>query len=154
MCWNTGGKEGFLISRFDLHSSLGFLLINTAFQAKQNLTKQFQQEGFDTTIDQFVVMGALIGKNGITQKQICQICCKNDSNLARILNGMESKELIHRQKGEDARSRNVFLTDKGQALYVALLPMAEQYMNQVLGDIQKEDREALAKVLLQIREKL
>ena len=154
MCYSTGGREGFHINQFDLHSSLGFLLVNTAFQAKQNLTKLFQQEGFDTTIDQFVVMGALIGKNGITQKQICQICCKNDSNLARILNGMENKNLIYRQKGEDARSRNVFLSDKGQALYIALTPIAERYMNQVLGDLSNEERGILVKILLHIREKL
>ena len=154
MCYSTGRKEGFRINQFDLHSSLGFLLVNTAFQAKQNLTKLFQQEGFDTTIDQFVVMGALIGKNGITQKQICQICCKNDSNLARILNGMENKNLIYRQKGEDARSRNVFLSEKGQALYIALAPIAKRYMNQVLGDLSDEERSFLAKMLLHIREKL
>lgn len=154
MCCSTGGKEGFRINQFDLHSSLGFLLVNTAFQAKQNLTKLFQQEGFDTTIDQFVVMGALIGKNGITQKQICQICCKNDSNLARILSGMENKNLIYRQTGEDARSRNVFLSEKGGALYIALAPIAERYMNQVLGDLSNEERGILVKILLQIREKL
>ena len=154
MCYSTGRKEGLGINQFDLHSSLGFLLVNTAFQAKQNLTKLFQQEGFDTTIDQFVVMGALIGKNGITQKQICQICCKNDSNLARILNGMENKNVISRQKGEDARSRNVFLSDKGQALYIALAPIAERYMNQVLGDLSNEERGMLVKILIHIREKL
>jgi len=126
VCCSTGGKEGFHINQFDLHSSLGFLLVNTAFQTKQNLTKRFQQKGFDTTIDQFVVMGALLGKNGVPHKQICQIFRKNDSNLAHILNGMENKNLIYRQKGEDARSRNVFLSDKGQALYIALVPMAER----------------------------
>jgi len=130
------------------------LLVNTAFQAKQNLTTLFQKEGFETTIDQFVVMGALMGQNGITQKQICQICCKNDSNLTRILNGMESKGLIYRQKGKDARSRNVYISDKGQVLYIALAPIAERYMNQALGDLSDEERGVLAKILLHIRDKI
>ena len=154
MCCNTGRNEEFRINQFDLHSSLGFLFVNTAFQAKQNLTTLFQKEGYDITIAQFAVMGALIGKNGLTQKQICQISCKNDSNLTRILNGMESKGLIYRQKGQDARSRNVYLSEQGQALYVALAPIAEKYMYQVLGDLPEEQRGILAKILLTIREKL
>ena len=154
MFYSTGGKEGFRINQFDLHSSLGFLLVNTAFQAKQNLTAMFQKEGFSATIDQFVVLGALVGKNGITQKQICQICCKNDSNLTRILKGMEAKGLIYRQKGKDARSRNVYISDQGQSLYIALAPIAQGYMNQVLGDLQEVERGLLVKILLNIREKL
>ena len=79
----TKGKRVSLPS-FDLYSSLGFLLVNTSFQVKQNLTAIFQREGFDATVDQFRVMGALFGKDGMTQKQICEISCKNDSNLTRI----------------------------------------------------------------------
>ena len=154
MSLSTGKKEGFRIEHFDLHSSLGFLFVNTAFQAKQNLTALFQKEGFDTTIDQFVVMSALIGKKGITQKQIAQICCKNESNLARILKGMEAKGLIFRQIGKDARSRNVCLSAEGQALYIALAPIAEGYMAQVLGGLLPEERAVLAALVLRIREKL
>ena len=114
----------------------------------------FQKEGFDTTIDQFVVMGALIGKDGITQKHICQICCKNESNLARILKGMEDKGFISRKKGKDARSRNVYLSAEGQELYIALAPIAEKYMAYVLGDLSDEERNMLAKLVLNVRAKL
>jgi len=133
---------------------LGFLFVNTAFQAKQNLTALFQKAGFDTTIDQFVVMGALMGKEGIAQKQIAQICCKNESNLTRILKGMEGKGLIFRQKGRDARSRSVCLSDTGQTLYFALAPIAESYMTQILGELSVEEKAVLAKLIMHIREKL
>ena len=154
MFCSTGRKEGFRINQFDLHSSLGFLLVNTAFQAKQNLTAMFQKEGFNATIDQFVVLGALVGKDGITQKEICQICCKNDSNLARILKGMEAKSLIERKKGRDARSRNVYISEKGQALYAALAPIAQGYMVHVLGHLSETERDMLVKILLDVRDKL
>ncbi|MCL2377567.1 MAG: hypothetical protein FWC77_00415 [Defluviitaleaceae bacterium] len=99
-------------------------------------------------------MGALIGKDGITQKDICQLCCKNDSNLTRILKGMENKGLIIRKKGKDARSRNVFLSGDGQALFILLAPIAETYMAQVLGDLSDEERNMLAKLVHNVREKL
>lgn len=142
------------MSVFDLYSSLGFLLVNTAFQAKQNLTALFQREGYETTVDQFTVMGVLMGRDGITQKQICEMSCKNDSNLTRILSGMESKGLIYRQKGQDARSRNVYLSEQGQALYVSLAPIAETYMKQVFNGITQYEEQTLVSILHHIRSNL
>lgn len=136
---------------FDLYASLGFLFVNTAFQAKQNLTAQFQKEGFDATSDQFTVMAALFGKEGINQKEIATISWKTDSNLTRILRGMENKGLVFREKGTDARSRNVFLSDKGQGLYLALTQIAGKYMNQVFRDLSSDDQKTLQEILLNIR---
>jgi DNA-binding MarR family transcriptional regulator len=142
------------MEQFDLFSSLGFLLVNTAFQAKQNLTAMFQQEGLNATADQFTVLGALFGKEGISQKEICQLTCKNDSNLTRILAGMESKDLITRVKGRDARSRYVALSDKGQKLYMSLAPVAGKYMNQVFDNLTADEQKNLRSVLMKIRENL
>lgn len=139
---------------FDLYSSLGFLLVNTSFQAKQNLTSLFQKKGFDATVDQFTVMGALIGEKGMAQRQLCEKSCKNDSNLTRILSGMENKGLIYRQKGQDARSRNVYLSDKGQTLYTSLAPIAETYMRQVFIGLTDDDEKTLKRILLHIRNNL
>jgi len=130
------------------------LFVNTAFKAKQNLTTLFQKEGFDTTTEQFAVMGALIGKDGITQKELCQISHKNESNLTRILKGMEGKGLIYRQTGKDARSRNVYLSDKGQTLFISLAPIAESYMSEVLGGLSEQEKATLAKLVLHIRNNL
>jgi len=130
------------------------LFVNTAFKAKQNLTALFQKEGFDTTTEQFAVMGALIGKDGITQKELCQISHKNESNLTRILKGMEGKGLIYRQTGKDARSRNVYLSDKGQTLFISLAPIAESYMTEVLGGLSEQEKATLAKLVLHIRNNL
>ncbi|MCL2621231.1 MAG: MarR family transcriptional regulator [Defluviitaleaceae bacterium] len=130
------------------------MFVNTAFKAKQNLTTLFQKEGFDTTTEQFAVMGALIGKDGITQKELCQISHKNESNLTRILKGMEGKGLIYRQTGKDARSRNVYLSDKGQTLFISLAPIAESYMSEVLGGLSEQEKATLAKLVLHIRNNL
>jgi len=128
--------------------------VNTAFKAKQNLTALFQKEGFDTTTEQFAVMGALIRKDGATQKELCQISHKNESNLTRILKGMESKGLIYRKTGLDARSRNVYLTDKGRILFISLAPIAESYMTEVLGGLSGQEKAMLSKLLLHIRNNL
>jgi len=136
---------------FDLGASLGFLFVNTSFQAKQNLTALFKHSGFDATADQFAVIGVLAMENGITQRQLCEKSCKNDSNLTRILNGMERKGLILRQKGRDARSRHVHLSAAGKALYLSLAPIAEGYMRRVFAGLSDEERAGLEKVLLHIR---
>ena len=99
-------------------------------------------------------MGALIDKDGITQKELCQISHKNESNLTRILKGMEGKGLIYRQTGKDARSRNVYLSDKGQTLFISLAPIAESYMSEVLGGLSEQEKATLAKLVLHIRNNL
>jgi len=139
---------------FDLYSTLGFLFVNTGFQAKQNLTVIFQKEGFSTTIDQFVVMSALFGTHGITQKQICDKCGKNRSNLTRLLRRMENTGLITRQKGYDGRSRYVYLSEEGRELFISLAPIAVKYMAQVLGDLSDDEKDLLTKLVFRIREKL
>jgi DNA-binding MarR family transcriptional regulator len=129
-------------------------MVNTSFQAKQNLTSAFQKAGFDTTVDQFTVMGAIIGEKEITQRQICEKSCKNDANLTRILKGMESKGLVFRQKGKDARSRNVYLSDEGKQLFASLVPIAEEYMHRVFTGLSEEEEKLLEQMLLKVREKL
>jgi Transcriptional regulators len=141
------------MENFNLYSSLGFLLVNTSFQAKQNLNKLFQGKGFENTVDQFVVLGGLLNESTTSQTELCQRSCKNSSNLTRILTNMESKGLISRTKGNDARNNNVRITESGLVLYGRLAPIAEDYMQYVFSELTNEEREILEKILIRIREK-
>ncbi len=139
---------------FDLFSSPGFLFINTAFLAKQNLTARFQKSGFDATVDQFAVLSVLNHEDGITQTVLCERSCKNSSNLTRILNGMTAKGLVERKAGEDARSRKVSMTENGKALYQALAPIAHQYMMEIFAPLTEEEQQALLSMLKRMKNRL
>lgn len=142
------------MSTFDLYSSIGFVLVNTSFRAKQGLTALFQKNDFDSTVDQFVILSALLHENGITQTQLCEKTCKNTSNLTRIISGMEEKELVTREKGNDGRSRVVYISSKGTALYESLAPFADMYMNQIFSEFSDDEKELLRDMLNRIKKHL
>lgn len=142
------------MQQFELFDTLGFLTINTAFQAKQNLNSIFWRNGIDTTVDQFVILSVLLIKDGIVQKEISGQCDKSDSNLTRILNVMEGKELIRRQPGMDARSRSIFLTEKGTLLYQKLLPIAVAYNKQLFDRFSAKELKTYKELLMRMRENL
>ncbi|QQO08639.1 MarR family winged helix-turn-helix transcriptional regulator [Breznakiella homolactica] len=139
------------MSQFNLYESAGFTLVNTAFQVKQNLTALFLKHGFDATVDQFSVLAALSREDGVTQKRLSEISGKTDSNLTRILKGMEHKGLLYRRIGSDARNRTVHLSKTGTELYGALLPIAREYNARIFRGISKEETETLSRILRQLR---
>ncbi|MBN1776337.1 MAG: MarR family transcriptional regulator [Clostridiales bacterium] len=140
--------------QFDLFDTLGFLTVNTALHAKQNLNSIFLRSGTDATLDQFVVMSVLLINDGIVQKQISEKCDKSDSNLTRILNVMESKKLIMRKTGKDARSRSIYLTETGKQLYSKLAPLASDYNRQVFEGFSETEMRMFKGLLLRMRENL
>lgn len=154
MFLNTGKKEGFILETFDLYSSIGFALVNTSFRAKQALTASFQKQGLDSTVDQLVILSALLNENAITQTKLCEKTCKNNSNLTRIINGMEEKGLVTREKGHDGRSRIVCISDKGMALYESLVPIANGYMTQIFSEFSDEEKELLRGMLARINNQI
>jgi len=142
------------MQQFELFDTLGFLTINTAFQAKQNLNSIFLRNGIDASVDQFVILSVLLINNGIVQKALSEQCCKSDSNITRILNVMENKELIERKKGMDARSRSIFLTQKGRLLYQRLAPLAAAYNSQLFEGFSEEEIIIYRGLLMRMRENL
>ncbi len=140
------------MQQFELFDTLGFLTINTAFQAKQNLNSIFLRNGIDASVDQFVILSVLLINNGIVQKALSEQCCKSDSNITRILNVMENKELIERKKGKDARSRSIFFTQKGMLLYQRLAPLAAAYNSQLFEGFSEEEIIIYRGLLMRMRE--
>lgn len=138
----------------NVYSSIGFLLINTAFQAKQKLSTLLQQKGIDATVDQYAVISALMDEDGISQKELCEKSCKNDSNLTRILSVMENREYILRKKGKDGRSRNVYLTEKGRNLYNIISPYAISYEKELFKNFSPNEINMLKNLLNNIRNEL
>lgn len=142
------------MQQFEIFDTLGFLTINTAFQAKQYLNSIFLRNGIDASADQFVILSVLLIKNGIVQKKLSEQCYKSDSNITRILNVMENKELITRKKGTDGRSRSIFLTEKGTLLYQRLAPLAAAYNSQLFEGFSEEEIIIYRGLLMRMRENL
>lgn len=132
----------------DLTNSLGFNLINTSISIKDELRKRFIAEGYDVTPDQFAVLIKLWKKDGVSQKELCDKTLKTKSNITRILDSMEKRDLLSRQVNkEDRRIFNIYLTNKGKNLRTILLPIAISTHQKIFQNLSDNDKKNLQKIL-------
>ncbi|MCA0150690.1 MarR family transcriptional regulator [Rossellomorea vietnamensis] len=107
---------------------------------------------FDVTPEQWTVLKRLAEKDGISQKQLAIRSEKDQPTVTRILDILERKELIYKQKNaEDRRSFLIFITEKGMKAKEELSPFIENlYEDTILKGISEEELEVYKSVLSQI----
>lgn len=134
-----------------LTKSIGFILINTSMRIKDELRKGFGEQGYDVTPDQFAVLIRLWKEDGLSQKELSERTLKTKSNITRILDSMEKKELIVRQTNkEDRRSFSIVLTNKGENLRTELISIAIDMNNKIFKGITSEEKKKLLGILEKI----
>ena len=94
---------------------IGYLITKTALKLKNRLNVLLRENGLDLTADQFEVLGILREREGISQSELAYLTSKDKTNITRILDLLEKKDMIERKKDErDRRAYNIYLTDKGR----------------------------------------
>ncbi|MDP4093079.1 MAG: MarR family transcriptional regulator [Bacillota bacterium] len=142
-------------SGISISATLGYNMINTSWQMKEALRKAFTANGYDITSDQFAVLLRLWDEEGISQLELCQRTCKNKSNLTRILDSMEKRDLLYRKPSkQDRRSFNVFLTDGGKTIKDKLIPIAVNIQNSLFTGITENESKLLEGILIKINKNL
>lgn len=138
-----------------LKNAIGYLLINLAWQVKEKLRRDFANQGFDLSSDQFAVLIRLWAQNGLTQSELSEKTCKNKSNLTRILDSMEKKGLVSRKPNpNDRRSFCIELTETGSDLEKKLIPIASKTHEALFGNFSSEEEKQLRSVLGKLEKNL
>ncbi|KPL59559.1 MarR family winged helix-turn-helix transcriptional regulator [Rossellomorea vietnamensis] len=107
---------------------------------------------FDVTPEQWTVLKRLAEQDGISQKELAMRSEKDQPTLTRILDILERKKLIYKEKNsEDRRSFLIFITEKGVTAKDELSPFIENlYEDTILKGISEEELEVYKSVLSQI----
>ena len=127
-------------------NSLGRLIYFTA-QELSNFAEKVLKP-YDLTLEQFHLLKSMPVDSGLTQRQVGEIVNKKPANLTRILDRLESKELVVRRSNpDDRRATLVFLTDKGRVLVEKVHGGFEKFSNQIVRGISEQDQETTRKVL-------
>ena len=132
------------------------MLINSAQRA---MTKKFVQNatdsGLDISLDQWMVLGPIWQLESASQKELGEICLKDKTNITRIINALEQKNLVVRVEDQiDHRIKRVVLTNAGKQLFFDVLPIMEKTREEVRKDISNKDIETFKVVLSKILENL
>ncbi len=98
---------------FDINEQMTYLVYVMQKKMRRQLTNVLDRD--DITLEQYVVLYNLVGRDGINQKTLSHSVDKDQATLARILDILEGRDYIIRRTTEkDRRAFLVFITDKGR----------------------------------------
>lgn len=131
---------------------LGPMLTRTSRAVTNMLQKMLSGEGFEITVEQWVILANLyFRQDGQVQQQLAERTFKSKGVIARILHSMEKQNLVMRlDNDQDRRQKEIYITPKGKELVQDLLPIAEQAQEQAQKRIATDDLFVFRAVLKQI----
>lgn len=118
---------------------------------RQFAQKNISKEGFDITIDQWLVLKTIENNAGINQQQIALHVFKDYASITRIIEILVTKKYLERKFHElDRRRFDLRITKLGLKILQSLTPIIKSNREQALNKISKSEIELLKKVLTKI----
>ncbi|AQG78032.1 MarR family winged helix-turn-helix transcriptional regulator [Spirosoma montaniterrae] len=129
-----------------------FFKIDTTIKKIRNaLQKQFNDAGFDLTVDQWVLIDHLYRNPGISQNMLAEMTTKDAPTVTRIIDLLSQKGLTERRMAEDDRRKfSVYLTEAGEAKYSEVLPVVSAIRRKGWGDLSDDDYQHFVRIMDQI----
>jgi|SRR5450755_1599302 len=117
---------------------LPHLIAQLAYQLNSDLVEKLRREGINVT--RWRILAVLAMGNGVTINKIIDRSMMQQSALSRALMNMESEGYVRRgPRRDDARFVEVFLTEKGRALFGSLNVVVRRRQNRLLKDLSRRD---------------
>lgn len=107
-------------------------------------THVFQQKmrnaGFDLTPVQFAALDVLRNSPGIDQASLAHAVAKDRATIGAVADRLAQKGLVTRNvSNRDKRARELKLTEKGEALVAAALPLVEELQKEILPGLNRTE---------------
>src|ERR1700735_216646 len=120
---------------------LPHLIARLAYQLNTDLIEKLRREGINIT--RWRILAVLSMREGITIKEIIDRAMIQQSALSRALMRMEKENFVRRvPRPDDARCVEVYLTDKGRALFNTLNVVVRRREQQLLQGFSKSQTAA------------
>jgi DNA-binding MarR family transcriptional regulator len=120
---------------------LPHLIARLAYQLNCDLVEKLRREGINVT--RWRILAVLAMGDGITINEIIDRAMMQQSALSRALVSMEKEEYLRRVlRRDDARYVQVFLTDKGRALFNSLNIVVRRRQKRLLKGLTPQETAA------------
>lgn len=120
---------------------LPYLIAKLAWALNADLIEKLRQEGIN--IARWRILAVLAMGDGITISEIIDRAMMQQSALSRVLMTMEEEEYVRRvPRRDDGRYVDVFLTERGRALFNSLDAVVRQRQNRLLKGFSPQETEA------------
>jgi DNA-binding MarR family transcriptional regulator len=132
--------------------SIIFYNIDKAIRSYRNYAqRQLKANGFTITIDQWLIIKAILENPGITQNEIGDLVFKDNASVTRIIDLLVKSEYIIRNTNpEDRRKTNLEVTETGKETIHKVQTLVEDNRKTALKDVSKEELEIMNSALLKI----
>ena len=95
----------------------------------------------------------IAGAGNVSQHEMAELCGLDPSSLVAVLDGMERRGLLHRQRNpDDRRVQWVQRTEEGDRLYARALPRAQSAEAQQLAALSAADQRQLVAAMQKLIE--
>jgi len=120
--------------------SVGYLIRKTELYLKLGILKQFKDNSFNLTFEQFDLLHILYQEDDISQSELGKVSLKDKANVARILGILEGKGFIERKLSTHCNRmvKKIFITDEGRAEVDKMMPIIKESYEETLKDISEE----------------
>ncbi len=140
---------------FDQEKKIGYMITKTALKIKAGLNQLLKAGGIDITADQFELLMILREKEGLSQTEMAMLTSKDKTNITRILDILEKKQLIERRKNDyDRRTYNIFLTKKGKQHRSSLQQVLQRGNQRLAEGLTNEDINEFTRIIKIINKNL
>lgn len=120
---------------------------------RQYAQKQLRDHGFDITIDQWLVMKALLENPGIKQQDLAGMVFKDNASVTRIIELLVKAGYLDRTVHQtDRRMAKLTVTDKGKITLRDMQPVVNNNRKRALKHIDEETILLAKKMLDQVTE--
>ena len=137
---------------YDSQTSLGYLTITTNRLMSAYFRKRLIEAGIELTAEQWGVLAHLWNEGGVAQDELAALVCVNKSSLSRVLDGMERRGLVIRQKDPaDARRNILSASESSLALQEPCMRLAEEVADEIVRTCDPKEVAVCLKVLQQVK---
>lgn len=135
-------------------NSIIFYNIDKAIRSYRNYAqRQLKEHGFNITIDQWLIIKALLENPGITQNEIGDLVFKDNASVTRIIDLLVKSEFLTRDAHPtDRRKTNLKVTDSGKKIITEVQTLVESNRKIALANISDSELEIMNFALLKISE--
>lgn len=135
-------------------NSIIFYNIDKAIRSYRNYAqRQLKAHGYTITIDQWLIIKAILENPGITQNEIGDLVFKDNASVTRMIDLMVKSEYIVRKvHPEDRRKTQLEVTDSGVKVIKEVQNIVEKNRKTALKGIGNEELEVMYSALLKISE--
>lgn len=146
-------KQYYTLAHYQSQSSIGYLLRRSGKLITARIEALFAKE--DVSFVQWVILMNLRDGAYMTAADLCQYLCHDSGALTRVIDQMEKRGLIRRQRStKDRRMVGLKLTKEGRKTTESFLPRVIGLYNGLLTDFTRKEADTLIRLLTRIISKL